>query len=236
MKQNSRRTRVLVGCEQFGHIREAFRSLGHDAWSCDLEPSRDGSKYHLQCDVLGVLDDGWDLGIFHPDCTFLTCSAEWAYSDPNYEKYPGVGYHQRIKKDTLVGQARREAREQAINFVLALRDASIRFKAIENPRGVLSTRWRSPDQIVQPYMFGDDASKATCWWLEGDLPLLKPTWMIAPRLVNGKPRWANQTDSGQNRLPPSDDRAMLRSMTYPGHAKVCAEQWGSFVTQAIGTH
>lgn len=151
--------RVLIGHEQFGHMRTAFRARGHDAWSCDLMPTRDGSPYHLQCDVLTVLDDGWDLGIFHPDCTYLTHAAEWAYGDGPY--------HQKLKPETLVGAARREARELAIAHVFALRDCRIPKKAIENPRGILSTRWRKPDQTVHPYWFGHDASKATCWWLEG---------------------------------------------------------------------
>lgn len=217
--------RVLIGHEQFGHMREAFRHRGWDAWSCDLMPARDGSPFHLQCDVLTVLHRGWDLGIFHPDCTFLTCSAEWAYGDGPY--------HQKVKPGTLVGAARREARERAIEHVFALRMAPIRFKAIENPRGILSTRWRRPNQTVHPNMFGHDASKATCWWTEGGLPDLVPTKIIPPRLVNGRPRWGNQTDSGQNNLPPSDDRAMLRSETYPGLADACAEQWGWFVFAQI---
>lgn len=225
--------RVLIGCEQFGHIREAMRRRGYDAWSCDIEPARDGSPYHIHGDVLAVLGDGWDLGIFHPDCTYLTCSAEWAYKDPDFERYPGVGYHQKVTADTLTGAARREAREQAIAFVLKLRDAPIRFKAIENPVGVLSRHWRKADQTVQPYWFGDDASKATCWWLEGGLPPLVPTEMIAPRMVGGMQRWGNQTDSGQNKLPPSDDRAMLRAQTYPGHAEAIADQWGGFVARNL---
>jgi hypothetical protein len=209
--------RVLVGCEQFGVMREAFRRRGHDAWSCDLKPARDGSRYHLQCDVLTVLDDGWDVAIFHPDCTFLTCAAEWAYGDGPY--------HQKVKPGTLVGAARREAREEAIRFVFRLRDCKIPRKAIENPVGVLSRRWRKADQTVQPNWFGDDASKATCWWLE-ELPHLTRTKQVAPRMVNGRPRWANQTDGGQNKLPPSADRAMQRAATYPGLAAACAEQWG----------
>lgn len=221
--------RVLIGCEQFGHMREAFRRRGWDAWSCDLMPARDNSPFHIQGDVLSVLGDGWDLGIFHPDCTYLTCSAEWAYNDPDFERYPGVGYHQKVKPDTLVGAARRAAREEAIAFVLKLRDAPIKYKAMENPVGVLSRRWRKADQTVQPYMFGDDASKGTCWWLEGGLPKLVPTKRIEPRTVNGRPRWGNQTDGGQNKLPPSDDRAMLRAETYPGLAEACADQWGSYV-------
>ncbi len=223
--------RVLIGCEQFGHMREAFRRHGHDAWSCDLLPARDGSPNHIQCDVLTVLDDGWDLGIFHPDCTYLTCSAEWAYKDADFVRYPNVGYHQRVKPSTLVGAARRQAREDAVAFVLRLRDSKIPRKAIENPVGVLSSRWRPANQTVQPWWFGEDASKATCWWLEGGLLPLMPTKVISPRIVDGKPRWANQTDGGQNKLSPTADRAMLRAETYLGLADACALQWGSVPTQ-----
>lgn len=208
---------MLIGCEQFGHMRQAFRSRGHDAWSCDLEPARDNSPHHLQCDVLTVLNLGWDLAIFHPDCTYLTCSAEWAYGDGPY--------HQKVKPETLVGVARRRARTNAVDFVRALYAAPIPRIAIENPRGHLSSAWRKPDQTIQPHQFGDDASKATGLWLQ-NLPELVPTKQIAPRMVNCKPRWANQTDTGQNRLSPSPQRAMLRAATYPGIAAAMAEQWG----------
>lgn len=220
---------ILIGCERFGRMRDAFRRRGYDAWSCDTAPDVTGSRYHIQCDVRRILSEGWAGAIFHPDCTYLTCSAEWAYSDPDFERYPGVGYHQKVKPDTLVGAARRQARREAVAFVFALRDAPIPLKAIENPRGHLSAAWRSPDQTIQPHEFGDDASKATCLWLEG-FPLLTPTKRIAPRMVNGRPRWANQTDSGQNRLSPSEDRTMQRAATYPGIADACAAQWGPALT------
>jgi hypothetical protein len=210
--------RVLIGCERFGKVRDAFRARGHDAWSCDLAQDANGSPYHYNCDVRLVLDRGWDLAIFHPDCTYLTCSAEWAYGDGPY--------HQKVKPGTLVGAARREARKEAVAFIESLRVAPIRCKAFENPRGHLSTAWRKPDQTVQPHQFGDDASKATCLWLE-NLPPLVPTKQILPRMIDGRPRWANQTDTGQNRLPPSEDRAMLRAATYPGIADAMADQWGS---------
>jgi len=213
--------RVLIGHEQFGHMRRAFRARGFDAWSCDLCPARDGDPHHLQCDVETILDDGWDMAIFHPDCTYLTCSAEYAYG-------PGP-YHQRMKPGTLTGKARCKAREKALAHVFRLRDCRIPIKAIENPVGVLSSRWRQPDQIVHPWMFGHNASKKTCWWLEG-LPNLVPTKIIKPRIVNGKKRWANQADgSGAPLLPPSADRAMLRAETFPGHAEACAMQWGDYV-------
>lgn len=209
--------RILIGCERFGKVRRAFRALGHDAWSCDLVGDIDASPHHLQRNVLTVLGWDWDLAIFHPDCTFLTIAAAWAFTDGPY--------HQRVKPGTLVGAARREARDRAVEFVFALRDAPIPKIAIENPRGFLSSAWRAPDQTIQPWQFGDDASKATCLWLK-DLPQLKPTKVIAPRLIDGRPRWSNQTDSGQNRLSPSDDRAMKRAATYPGIAQAFT-QWAS---------
>lgn len=218
--------RVLIGCEQFGKMREAFRARGHEAWSCDLFPARDGSEFHFHGDVLTVLDKGWDLAIFHPDCTYLTCSAEWAYKDPDFDRYPGVGYHQRLQAGTLFGAERRAARSDAVAFVKRLRAAPIPRIAIENPIGHLSQHIGRADQTVQPNQFGDDASKATSFWLK-NLPRLMPTKQIAPRMVGGKPRWANQTDGGQNKLPPSADRAMQRSATYPGIADACADQWGS---------
>ena len=207
--------KVLVGCEHSGNVRRAFRQRGHDAWSCDLLPASDSQQFHLQCDVLSVLMNGWDLAIFHPPCTYLTCSAEWAYGDGPY--------HQKVKPGTLVGAALRAASLDAVEFVLHLWNAPIECIAIENPVGSLSRTLGKP-QVIQPHWFGEDASKATCLWLK-NLPPLMATKHIAPRIVNGRPRWANQTDSGQNRLSPSDDRWAKRSHTYPGIAEAFAEQW-----------
>jgi hypothetical protein len=217
---------VLIGCEHSGAMRRAFRALGHDAWSCDLLPPTDGDvHHHLQCDVLTVLGGGWELAIFHPDCTYLTWSAEWAYGDGPY--------HMKVKPGTLVGVARRAARERAADFAQTLWGASIPKIAIENPRGYLAKRIGRETQTVQPHWFGDDASKATSWWLK-NLPLLTPTHHVAPRMVNGRPRWANQTDAGQNRLSPSLDRWALRATTYPGIAAACAQQWGGRVVVVGG--
>lgn len=214
--------RVLIGCEQFGHTRAAFRRLGHLAWSCDLVPARDGSPFHLLGDVRRHLDrapDGvaWDLAIFHPDCTYFVNSAAWAFGDGPY--------HQRVKPGTLVGRARRLARQRDAAFVRELRDAPIPRIAIENPRGYLVHVLGPASQSIQPNQFGEDASKETCLWLY-DLPPLVPTCQIAPRMVDGRPRWGNQTDAGQNRLTPSDDRAMKRAETFPGIAAAFAAQWG----------
>ena len=223
--------RVLIGCEQFGRLREAFRSRGHDAWSCDLEPARDGSPHHFQCDVLTVLGMHhgishpnpyrWDLAIFHPDCTYQTNSAAWAYSDGPY--------HQKVKPGTLVGAARRAAREESSAFILKLWNCGVPRIAIENPVGNLCNVL-GKSQMVQPYEFGDDASKGTCLWLK-NLPLLRPTKFVNPRIVNGRPRWSNQTDGGQNKLPPSEDRAMQRAATYPGIADAMADQWSRYVSR-----
>lgn len=213
--------RVLIGCERFGRVRSAFRALGHDAWSCDLVPDIDNDPHHLQCDVRSVLDRDWDVAIFFPDCTFLTTSAAWAFTDGPY--------HQKVKPGTLVGAARRAARDEAVEFVLTLAHAPIPMIGIENPKGFLSSAWRAPDQIIQPNQFGEDASKTTCLWLKR-LPLLVPTKVIAPRMVDGKPRWANQSDSGQNNAPEAKGRAMRRAATFYGIADAFAAQWGGTVS------
>lgn len=222
---------ILVGCEESQAVTIELRKLGFNAFSCDLKPcSGPNPEHHLQMDVFKaiqggelitqagtlVLIDKWHAGIFFPDCTYLTCSAEWAYKDGPY--------HQKVKPDTLTGFERIKARHEAIDFVWKLWLLDIENISLENPVGILSSAFIKPSQIINPWQFGDDASKKTCLWLKG-FPLLKSTETIEPRLVNGKPRWANQTDSGQNKLPPTKNRAELRSKTYPGIAKAMAEQW-----------
>jgi hypothetical protein len=216
-----------------GTIRRAMRAYGIDAWSCDFLPAADGSPFHIQDDVFNHLNDGWDGAIFHPTCTYLTISAEWAYKDPDHDRYPGVGYHQKVKPGTLVGAARREAREKALDDVRRLLGCSIPRVTIENPRGVIGTRIQPASQTIQPYEFGDDASKQTCLWHRGWPNLAAhPSKRVAGRMVewprgSGKmvERWANQTDSNQNNLTPSDDRWAERSKTYPGIAGAFAEQF-----------
>lgn len=181
--------RVLVGCEFSGVVRNAFRRNGHDAWSCDLLDAEDNSAYHLQCDVMEILDDGWDLGIFHPPCTHLAASgARWF-------KYK---------------QAEQEA---SLEFVQTLLNATISRIALENPVGVISTRIRKPDQIIQPWQYGHGETKATCLWLK-NLPKLKPTNIVDGRIAR------------VHRLPPTPDRWKARSRTYPGIASAMAQQWG----------
>lgn len=210
--------KILIGYSACPLTRAAFEARGHDVWTCDLLPARDGSAKHIQGDIWATaLTVRWDMAVLHPMCTYLTCSAAWAFGDGPY--------HQKVKPGTLVGAARRAARDEAIeNFRRLL---ALPFPvAIENPgTSFVSKAIRKPTQIIQPYQFGDDASKATGLWLSG-LPPLRPTQYVEPRYVNGRPRWANQTDSGQNRLSPSANRWLERSKTYPGIAAAMGDQWG----------
>ncbi|WP_333609334.1 hypothetical protein [Arsukibacterium sp.] len=227
--------KVLIACETSGTVRDAFIAKGHDAMSCDLLPTEKPGP-HYQGDVQDILNNGWDLMIAHPDCTYLTNSAAWAFGDGPY--------HQKIKPGTLVGEARREARREAIAFVKLLMDAPIPLIAIENPVGSISTYIRPADQYIQPYEYGHDASKKTGLWLKG-LPLLTPIKYVEPRLVccgvvltdkygcpnccgDKKPlqRWGNQTNSGQNKLTPGPMRWLDRARTYQGWADAMADQWG----------
>jgi len=193
--------RVLVACEYSGAVRDSFMRAGHYALSCDLMPSDSPLGDHYQGDVRDILDHGWDLMVAHPPCTYL-CSS---------------GLHWNKRRPERARQT-----EEALDFVRLLLGAPIPKIALENPIGCISTRILPPDQIVQPWMFGHDASKATCLWLVG-LPLLQPTNV----LPGGKTaRRANQTASGQNKLPPSADRWKIRSETYSGIADAMANQWG----------
>lgn len=148
--------KVLVGCEYSGRVREAFRRLGHDAWSCDLLGSEDGSPHHIVGDVMPLLMEQWDLAIFHPPCTHLAVSGARWFKD------------------------KREEQEHALAFVLALLSAPIPRIALENPVSIISSRIRKPDQIIQPWQFGHGETKATCLWLKG-LPKLVPTDIVEGR-------------------------------------------------------
>lgn len=196
--------RVLVACEYSGVVRDAFTERGHFALSCDLLPT-DRPGLHWQGDVSDLLDLGWDLMVAHPPCTYLSVS--------------GMHWTTRGKRDP-------QLTEDALAFVQLLMTAPIPHIAIENPVSVISTRIRKPDQVIQPWQFGHDASKATCLWLK-NLPILRPTCTVEPRVVNGRKRWGNQTDSGQNKLAPSADRWKIRSETFKGIAAAMADQWGN---------
>ncbi len=197
--------RVLVACEFSGVVRDAFIKRGHDAYSCDiLEGEGDGP--HIQDDVLKHLDDGWDLMIAHPPCTYLTVTGnKWM----NHPRFPN----------------RQQDRKEAVEFFMSLAECNIPKKCLENPVGVVSTLWRKPDQIIQPYQFGDPHSKKTCLWLEG-LPKLVPTRIVEPQFYIYKdgrrdPLWHMET----MKLPPLE-RMKARSRTFRGIADAMAQQWG----------
>lgn len=192
--------RILVACEYSGRVRDAFIARGHDAMSCDLLPT-DAPGPHHQGDVRDLLTQQWDLLIAFPPCTYL-CSS-------------GLHWNTRVP-------GRAELTQDALDFVRLLLAAPIERIALENPVGCISTQVRKPDQVIQPWQFGHPESKTTCLWLK-NLPPLRPT-KVLPKPANG--RWANQTASGQNRLPPSEDRWKLRSLTYSGIAQAMADQWG----------
>lgn len=194
---------VLLACEESNVVREEFIRLGHNAWSCDLQPGRIPGN-HFQCDVRDVLTKGWDLMIAFPPCTHIAIS--------------GARYFKAKQKSGV--------QQEAVEFFLTLANAPIPHKALENPVGIMSTVWRKPDQIVQPWMFGDDASKKTCLWLD-NLPKLTATDVLV------KARYSNQTPSGQNKLGPSPDRAKIRSTTYLGIAKAMAEQWSAYLLDTV---
>ena len=192
--------RVLIACEYSGTVRDAFIKAGHYALSCDLLPTDSTIGDHYQGNVLDILDHGWDLMIAHPPCTYLSVS--------------GMHWTARGLRDPKLT-------EDALEFVRQLMDAPIDRIAIENPVSVISSRIRKPDQIVQPWWFGDDASKKTCLWLK-NLPKLIPTNILEG---DAKTRRANQTAAGQNKLSPSKDRWKIRSKTYPGIAEAMSTQW-----------
>ncbi len=247
-------TVAFVGMETSGTVRRALQARGVQAFSCDVLPSQDrgeagqydGRRFmgcHIKGDVFDVLDalygtDSWpSIGVFHPTCTYLTNSAAWAFADADFGRYPGVGYHQRVKPGTLTGAARRAARVEAVEHVYRVRALKMRVKVIENPIGHLSSQIGPATQIVQPYQFGHDASKGTCLWVYEDGELLPPQeWLaldpflyVPPTLrANGRRYWSNQTDTGQNRLSPSDDRWSRRSDTYPGIAAALAAKLASY--------
>ncbi len=195
--------RVLVACEYSGVVRDAFRKLGHDAWSCDLLPTDGDPAYHYQCDIFEVIGKGWDLMIAHPPCTDLAVSgAAW------------------FKEKIADGRQQR-----ALDFVQKLMDAPIPKIAIENPVSVISSKIRKPDQIIQPYMFGHPEQKKTCLWLK-NLPLLKETNNVRDEMLK-LPR--NQRER-LHYLPPSEERWKLRSTTFQGIADAMADQWGGAFT------
>ena len=208
--------RVLVACEESQAVTKELRKLGHEAFSCDLLPCSGGHpEWHYQQDVFEVIEKGWDMMIAHPPCTFLAVSgARWLYN-----------------KDGSKNEERWKNQAEALDFVQRLMDAPIDKIAIENPISVISSQIRKPDQIIQPWMFGDKAQKSTCLWLE-NLPKLEPTDIvekgefiefISKKGVKKKqPKW--YFDALKQAKTPAERRT-LRSKTFKGIAEAMAKQW-----------
>lgn len=194
--------KILVACEESQVVALAFRELGHDAYSCDVEPCSGGHpEYHLQCDVIPLLkSDEWDMILAFPPCTYLAVSgARW--------------FKEKIA----------DGRQQAgIDFFMAITKSTCPKIAIENPIGIMSSNYRKPDQIIQPWMFGHKETKATCLWLKG-LPKLIETSNVK--------KWLDLMPKKEKHAvwyaSPGPERAKLRSKTYIGIAKAMAEQWGN---------
>jgi hypothetical protein len=207
--------RVLIACEFSGIVREAFKAKGHDAWFCDLLPTEIPGQ-HIQGNVLRLFhpfmrkEDKWDLMIAFPPCTYLTVAGNKWFKEEYKERFP----------------ERNRQRDKAVQFFMDLINLPVLKIAIENPRGIMSTRYRKPDQIIQPYEYGHKDRKMTCLWLKG-LPLLMQTHtMIEPdikRNRNGKTVSAHHDNA--LRLP-ADERWKARSRTYQGIAEAMANQWG----------
>lgn len=191
--------KVLIGCEYSGIVRDAFIRGGHDAMSCDLLPTESPGP-HYQGDIFDVIDYPWDLAIFHPPCTDLAVSgAAW------------------FKAKQMNG-----SQQASVSFFMRLvrRSEHIPKVAIENPVCIMSTLWRKPDQVIQPWMFGHPESKATCLWLKG-LPALQETDNVYEQFE----KLPKNEQQKMHYLPPSKDRWKLRSATYPGVADAMANQW-----------
>lgn len=223
--------KILLACEESQAVCIEMRKLGHEAYSCDLLPCSGGhSEWHLQQDVTLLIKEKWDLIIAFPPCTYLTVSN--TYMKRGCKKY--------------TAEQAVDLRKNAIEFFMIFANADCEKIAIENPIGIMSTIYKKPDQVIQPFEFGHAESKATCLWLKG-LPKLKPTNFVDWKYYRcrcgnifeaglgkygccdypAKILWDNQTKSGQNKLPPSKDRHILRAKTYPGIAKAMAEQWAN---------
>jgi hypothetical protein len=208
--------RILVACEESQAVTKELRKLGHEAFSCDLLPCSGGHpEWHYQQDVFEVIEKGWDMMIAHPPCTFLAVSgARWLYN-----------------KDGSKNEDRWNSQAEALDFVQRLMDAPIDKIAIENPISVISSQIRKPEQIIQPWMFGDKAQKSTCLWLK-NLPKLEPTNIvekgefiefISKKGVKKKqPKW--YFDALKQAKTP-EERRTLRSKTFKGIAEAMAKQW-----------
>jgi hypothetical protein len=219
--------RILIGCERSAVIRESMRRRGYDAWSCDLEPS-DVPGNHIQGDLLNHLDDGWDLGIFHSECTYLANSGilRLVRGQLGVQKWLARG-----KPMDQFNLDRWDNLVAAAEFFRRVWQSNIPHVAVENPvmHGYAKhlIGCGDPTQTIQPFQFGEPESKRTCLWLRC-LPRLRPTNILS---LPESGHWNNQTPSGQNKIGPSKDRKAIRSKTYRGIAEAMADQWPGFIRE-----
>ena len=214
--------RILIACEESDEVRGRFEQMGFDAWSCDFQENRNPNAKHYQGNVFDIINDNWDAMIAFPPCTHLAVS--------------GAAWFEQKRKDGR--------QQQGIDFFLAIANANIKHIAIENPVGIMSKHFRKPDQIIQPYYFGDEASKKTCLWLK-NLPLLyhnnsinlfdnKITWVDKGEIIEFQsgckmPKW--YADAWKLS---KDERSKVRSKTFPGIAQAMADQWGNYLISQYG--
>ena len=214
--------RILIACEESDEVRGRLEQMGFDAWSCDLQENRNPNAKHYQGNVFDIINDNWDAMIAFPPCTHLAVS--------------GAAWFEQKRKDGR--------QQQGIDFFLAIANANIKHIAIENPVGIMSKHFRKPDQIIQPYYFGDEASKKTCLWLK-NLPLLyhnnsinlfdnKITWVDKGEIIEFQsgckmPKW--YADAWKLS---KDERSKVRSKTFPGIAQAMADQWGNYLISQYG--
>lgn len=213
--------KILIACEYSGTVRDRFKALGHDARSCDILPS-ETAGFHYQDDLIKIIgSEEWDLIIAHPPCTYLTVTGnKWFYHPEDKhldtsERRPHPKFPDRAKH-----------REQAVGFFMAIANSGCKKICIENPVGIMSSRWKKPDQIIQPYEYGHPHAKKTCLWLKG-LPKLESTEIVEPEYVtfkSGKRMAKWYVDAAK--LPPHE-RMKVRSKTFPGIADAMADQWGN---------
>lgn len=238
VSKRKEKLRVLVACEESQVVTKELRKLGHEAFSCDLLPCSGGHpEWHFNTDIFGVIENrggelqngekvklmkNWDLMIAHPPCTYLAVSGAQWYYHPDDKKLPVEKRRPHPRYPN-----RKKDREDAVKFFLALANAPIEKIAIENPIGIISSRWRKPDQIVQPYQFGDEATKTTCLWLK-NLPKLKPTKVVGKgervffKSGKSQPKWYSDAFV---KAKSHQERSTMRSKTFQGFAKAMARQW-----------
>ena len=214
-----KRLRILVACEESQAVCKAFRELGHKTYSCDLQECSGGHpEWHIKGDALKVLNlPIWDLVIAHPPCTYLTCAANRYYNEDKYGEK---------------AKRRKGERKQAIKFFMEFANCKCKRVAIENPIGVISSRWKKPTQIIQPYQFGHKERKATCLWLK-NLPPLKPTNIVEPDIIKHA---SGKTDSRlhfETLSLPAAERAKIRSKTFEGIARAMATQWSEYILKEL---